>query len=170
MDIAEFKIEDLKPEFTDKSGQVWKLELSYAKARKIKKELKIDFGELALLAPTWGALLYNDNLALKTIWFIISDTAGDLVEDEWIERMNGEVLDKAMEALAASLLNFSRPQLRGYYDNTLTEVTKLFRQGVMEATTNAAKAVQDSIQRAKQAANQKNQKTNRRTPGTKRRG
>jgi hypothetical protein len=134
--------------FTDRKGREWFLELDYAKARKIKTELRVDLGNLVDFANTWARLLGDDEKLIAVVWAAIGDAAGETTFDEFEASLDGEAVEAAKDALEAAVFFFTRPSKRGLIREGAVAVTRGYRKAIAEATANVKTATEEMLSRS----------------------
>jgi hypothetical protein len=136
--------------FRDAKGDQWSVRLDFAGLRRIRDAADVDLGNVEALAQVWASLLYDDELALSVIWLCIQSAAEPkgVTKDDYFARMDGPVLQAALDALGEAVLNFTRPQKRGMAERAIREVTDGYKQAVEEAEKRIETAVQGSTRDA----------------------
>jgi len=137
--------------FTDGSGNEWQLELDFDTCDEIRREFKVDFGDVKGFTQTWAGILWDDQLSLKLLWFLLRGRAGDVDEKQWRKAMNGERLEAARDALLAAVFFFTPPAKRQMLANATTGVMDFYRQAIREAEGEIESVVKDTITRFKKA-------------------
>jgi hypothetical protein len=99
--------------FTDAKGRAWQLELNYGLARRIKKDLGVDFAN-AHNGEALKKLGTDDELLVSTLYALIEEQAktAEISPDQFVEALNGEVLEAAANAIGAMIVLFTRPAIR----------------------------------------------------------
>lgn len=99
--------------FTDLRERVWRLELNYALAKRLRDVTGLDFVNYhdgkALLA-----IHESDEKLVQVLWLLCQERAVELgVDEEDFGRgLGGEALEVAITALEEALVSFSRPAKR----------------------------------------------------------
>lgn len=102
-------------QWRDRLGRVWSCELNFAECLRIKGERsQVDLvdGKLDELLPR----LYESVTALvNVLWDVVKPQAAarEISELDFARGLDGDVLERALDALLAGVANFSPPQRRG---------------------------------------------------------
>lgn len=146
--------------FNDLAGDEWRLELSFAGLARIKARTGLDFGDLKQIGRAWSLTLFDDLLAIEAVWIALggSDGADDaavaMVKGEsvtkldFLENVDGVVLNAAREALREAIENFTPPLKRTILQEGLGAVNETFRQLLTEAAAEVRAATQPAIAKA----------------------
>lgn len=134
-------------QFTDGDGRQWPLRLDFDAVDEIRDQFQIDFGDVVHYTQQWAQLLWDDQLSLKLIWFLIRDNAGDVTEKSWRKSMDGERLEEARDALLGAIFFFTPPTKKQLAIKATASVTDFYRQAIREAETKMAQTVDETIER-----------------------
>ena len=100
-------------QFTDERGRVWRIELNYSLAKRLRDVTGLDFVNYqdgkALLA-----IHDSDEKLVQVLWLLCEPQAqaAGVSEEEFGAGLGGDALEQGIEALEQALLNFSRPAKR----------------------------------------------------------
>lgn len=123
----------LANQFKDLRGDVWTLAVTLGSARRLKNEVGVDLGnigdgrlflELATDPYKFGSVL----------WVLLESQAASrsVSLDDFLDRIDGDVVDAAVGAFGAALVNFTPPPLRGAVARVL-EKTRTAQAAAMSA-------------------------------------
>ncbi|MGD9632651.1 MAG: hypothetical protein AB7I57_18315 [Pirellulales bacterium] len=135
--------------FADGEGREWQLELDFDTCDELRQQLKIDFGDVKGFTQTWAEILWDDQLALRLLWFLVRERAEGVEEKAWRKSMNGERLEAARDALLAAVFFFTPPTKRQMVANATTGVMDFYRAAIREAEVEIEGVVTDTIARFK---------------------
>lgn len=103
------------PTFCDKEGTTWSIDFTIGAARRIKSELKIDLLKpMSEGQPGHLQLLGDLELLINSLWIVCRKQAEgqSITDQEFGERLGGDALGDATEALLEALLDFFRKSRR----------------------------------------------------------
>ena len=143
--------------FSDSKGREWGLALDFGLLRTLKKMAQVDFGDPEQFGRVWAELLFDDEKALKVLWRCVETQATDagVSETQFLEAMNGEVLENALDALGEAVVNFTRPQRRGIVQAAMVQINEKLAAVIARTQTEVENLTMEAVERAAAAIDNK---------------
>ena len=105
--------------FNDRDGVAWDLDLTIAGARKLKSRLDFDIDNVVTFDPKAGKstlerLSTDIELLFNVIYVLCEKQCRDkgLSEEDFAAGFDGDIIEKATDALLEEIINFTPPQKR----------------------------------------------------------
>lgn len=138
--------------FPDLSQRSWTIRLNFANLRTIRDATGVDLGKPVDFGRSWAELLSDDDKALTALWLAIEPqaTAQGIDNAAWLESMNGECVETALEAMSEAVINFTQPQKRGMVEDALEVMKAGWLKAVAESRTLIRTAAEQGAERALQ--------------------
>ena len=139
----------LRAEFTDSHGEVWSTRVSVATARRIKAEANVDVREIADHDLELLAKLFDDQMFLGMIVYAICKPEAarrGMSEDEFLDRFDGETIERAALAVAVGVADFSRSRRARELLREVVATAETAGERVIEAEAAKLRAATASIQ------------------------
>ena len=123
------------PKFNDSKGRSWTLAISIGLARKIRSETGVDFGAIGDGRIFFG-LASDPYLLGQVLWLLVepSATSRGIGVDEFLDGIDGDVLESATEALTSAIVNFTPSPLRNAVA-AIVEKTRQAQEVAVETAT-----------------------------------
>ncbi len=139
--------------FSDLKGHEWSVRLDFAGLHRIREGCDVDLGDVERMAQTWADLLYDDQKALKAVWLAIKPTAEaqQATLDSFLEQMDGETLQAALEALGNAVISFTQPRKRGMVEKAIRGVVEGMAKAVAQAELKIEQVVNSTTAEALEA-------------------
>lgn len=136
--------------FTDRTGRAWVIALDFAALQRIKDGAGVDLGAVERLAETWAKLLYDDLQALSVLWLSLKSSADvqGISREQFAEGFDGEVLERAIEALEVAVVSFTQPRKRGLAQRAIEGLRDGMAKAIAQAEKKLDEAMQDATTRA----------------------
>lgn len=142
----------LKPaKFSDAKGREFVVRLDFVKLRAIRAQTSIDLGDLAKIGMGWAELRWHDQKALDAVWLAISENgkaAEGATQDDWLAAMDGELLEKARDALSEAIENFTPPLKRTILLQGMGAVEKAYKLTLADAAIQIGEKTTEAIEKA----------------------
>lgn len=124
----------MSPQFTDAKGRTWTLSLTIGQARKIRSETGVDFGAIGDGKIFFG-LASDPYLLGQVLWTLVEPaaTSRGVGVDDFLDGIDGDVLESATASLTTAIVNFTPTPLR----NAVAVIVEKTRQAQAVAVETA---------------------------------
>lgn len=138
-------------QFADRERRSWELRLDFDRLDEIRAQFDIDLGDVQQFTKTWARLLWDDQLALRVIWHLVSDQADELSEKDWRKTLDGKILERALDALLAAVFFFTPPARLELLRKATARMIELYREAIDEGEKAVEMEFEDMIDRYQQS-------------------
>jgi hypothetical protein len=123
------------PTFSDNTGDTWRIRLNYAIADAVLEATGIDFVN-AHNGEAYGRLVENDRIIVSTLYVLCENQINErkLSPQQFAERLDGEVLSDALDAIREAIELFTRPEIRPTINAMNHQLDLTFRKAIGIAT------------------------------------
>ena len=113
-----------KTTFNDREGMEWPLTLTIGNVQEIKQSTGVDIGDLQ-----GGAMvkIASDPAKLGAMLWILCEKQAHLAkieEEQFVDRLDGDSVDQAVDAIGGAIVNFTPAPMRGAVRNAMTAARK----------------------------------------------
>jgi hypothetical protein len=121
--------------FADNTGEIWRVKLNYAIAEAVREANGIDFVN-AHNGQAYGRLVEDDRTIVATLYVLCETQIKErtLSPQQFAERLDGEVLSDALDAIREAIELFTRPEIRPTINAINHQVDLTLRKAVGIAT------------------------------------
>ncbi len=128
------------PQFQDTTRAPWSIALTVGAIARVKRELAVDLLRLDDEA-TLHKLVYDPMALAGVLWLLLQAQAEaqGLDEERFAERLDGDAIVAATDALLEAIADFSRPAQRPVLKRAIAKL----KEGEAEAAKAAMRAVEE---------------------------